>query len=275
MRERRERGAVSVAVFYSILTLLVILLTIFSAVYVKSKSQLAETQMLKDTYDMDQKEVDDEINSNITFDNNYLDKNVYTYATDTSHYTARTISATFTRSADANAEEGYIIKATIAGTATMDGIYHSDISTSNLIKGKTYTWSVILKGNKEKKLKIGNLSGGELVIDLKTSWTRYTKTFEATSNSDSNFEFFVNNDSWNTGDELDIRSLQLEEGDGSQDKTTQKTRNKKAFGTLTEPSRTDYTFNGWYNDPVEGAKISKDDMIPNEDTTYYAHWTKK
>lgn len=272
MRERKERGTVSEVVLFSVLTLFVIMLTTFSAVYVKSKSQLAETQMLRDTYDMGEKGAEDAINSYITFDNNYLEDNIYSYTADKSHYIAKTISSTFTNVQDTSAEEGYSIKATISGNSTTDGIYYSDLKTKTLTKGKTYTWSVELKGNKEKTLKIGNANGGELAINLKTTWTRYTNTFVATADSESTFEFYINNSSWSTGDELNIKSLQLEEGDGSQEKTTNKLRKKETFKDLKEPTRECYTFDGWYNDPIDGQKLSDTDKIPTEDTTYYAHW---
>ena len=40
---------------------------------------------------------------------------------------------------------------------------------------------------------------------------------------------------------------------------------------LPTPTRENYTFLGWYTDPIEGDKISGDTVV-TKDTTYYAHW---
>ena len=50
------------------------------------------------------------------------------------------------------------------------------------------------------------------------------------------------------------------------------TRGSK-IGTLPRPSRSEYTFIGWYTDVSEGKAIDSDDVI-NEDMTVYAQWTK-
>ena len=47
----------------------------------------------------------------------------------------------------------------------------------------------------------------------------------------------------------------------------------KAIGALPTPTRNGYTFAGWYTSPTGGTKIEKTTRIPDEDTTYYAHWT--
>ena len=45
-----------------------------------------------------------------------------------------------------------------------------------------------------------------------------------------------------------------------------------AVGTLPTPTRTGYTFNGWYTSASGGTKISASTTV-SADTTYYAHWT--
>ena len=42
-------------------------------------------------------------------------------------------------------------------------------------------------------------------------------------------------------------------------------------GALPTPTRENYTFLGWYTDPIEGDKISGDTVV-TKGTTYYAHW---
>ena len=44
------------------------------------------------------------------------------------------------------------------------------------------------------------------------------------------------------------------------------------IGTLPEPSRVNYTFDGWFTSATEGSQINENTK-PVEPTTYYAHWT--
>lgn len=55
------------------------------------------------------------------------------------------------------------------------------------------------------------------------------------------------------------------------------TATTNANGKLTElptPKMDGYTFDGWFTDPVEGAKVSVTTTY-TEETTLYAHWTPK
>ena len=45
-----------------------------------------------------------------------------------------------------------------------------------------------------------------------------------------------------------------------------------SFETLANPTRNGYIFEGWYTAPVGGTKIDSTSIVPNSDTTYYAHW---
>ena len=45
------------------------------------------------------------------------------------------------------------------------------------------------------------------------------------------------------------------------------------FESLPTPTRTGYTFEGWYTEPTGGTKIETTTAVPSEDTTYYAHWS--
>ncbi|MDU2155964.1 BspA family leucine-rich repeat surface protein, partial [Clostridium sp.] len=47
------------------------------------------------------------------------------------------------------------------------------------------------------------------------------------------------------------------------------------YGTLPTPTRTGYTFNGWYTAASGGTKVSSTTTIGASNTTIYAHWTKK
>lgn len=47
----------------------------------------------------------------------------------------------------------------------------------------------------------------------------------------------------------------------------------KELGTLSESTRTGYTFLGWYTEKTGGQKINPTSKIPAKDVTYYAHWS--
>ena len=44
-------------------------------------------------------------------------------------------------------------------------------------------------------------------------------------------------------------------------------------GTLPEPGRSGYAFDGWYTDPVNGTLVDSNTIITEENNTLYAHWT--
>lgn len=75
---------------------------------------------------------------------------------------------------------------------------------------------------------------------------------------------------WNDGDTLSIHSLQLTKANSLNIETTKKPANN-AIGTLSTPTRTGYTFLGWYTNPVGGTKIDSNTSVTS-DVTYYAHW---
>jgi uncharacterized repeat protein (TIGR02543 family) len=50
-------------------------------------------------------------------------------------------------------------------------------------------------------------------------------------------------------------------------------RDGYAIGTLPVPTRTNYTFSGWWTEETEGAQIDALTLV-SENVTYYAHWTE-
>ena len=44
-------------------------------------------------------------------------------------------------------------------------------------------------------------------------------------------------------------------------------------GTLPEPGRSGYAFDGWYTDPVNGTLVDSNTILTEENNTLYAHWT--
>ena len=60
--------------------------------------------------------------------------------------------------------------------------------------------------------------------------------------------------------------------DGITNKQTVEKVYNTELGTLGTPTRTGYTFAGWFTETAGGAQISSTTKTPVTDTTYYAHW---
>ena len=59
---------------------------------------------------------------------------------------------------------------------------------------------------------------------------------------------------------------------GTTNKQTVEKVYNTALGTLGTPTRTGYTFAGWFTEATGGTQISSTTKTPVTDTTYYAHW---
>ena len=70
---------------------------------------------------------------------------------------------------------------------------------------------------------------------------------------------------------LEVKNIALQEGEYDNYSTTILKEYDNLNNTLPTPTRENYTFLGWYTDPIEGEKISSETIV-TEDTTYYAHW---
>jgi len=60
--------------------------------------------------------------------------------------------------------------------------------------------------------------------------------------------------------------------DGTTNKQTVEKVYNTELGTLGTPTRTGYTFAGWFTETAGGTQISSTTKTPVTDTTYYAHW---
>ena len=60
--------------------------------------------------------------------------------------------------------------------------------------------------------------------------------------------------------------------DGTTNKQTVEKIYNTELGTLRTPTRTGYTFVGWFTEATGGTQISSTTKTPVTDTTYYAHW---
>ena len=55
---------------------------------------------------------------------------------------------------------------------------------------------------------------------------------------------------------------------------TKKLAYKKSYGTLPKPTRSGYTFDGWYTKKAGGKKVSQTTKMSAKNMVFYAHWKK-
>ncbi len=208
-------------------------------------------------------------NYTVTYDNNYYANSIWNDTTVLGRYAqATTTPKSKTNVADANAKDGNYIKF-VMPAGTSGGPYYSP--AAKLTAGKTYTWSVYVKASTNKKLYMGDEQNGCKDVNVTTSWQKVTHTFTATDRDYKAFIFYANYGGWADGEELYVHSLEIMEGTPTH--TTASKQYNSALGTLPAPTRTGYTFTGWYTAPVGGTKISDATTVPANNVTYYAHWT--
>ena len=206
----------------------------------------------------------------ITYDNNYLDSDLATNSVLVGSYAyATTSTKTKTTIENLSAKYGREVQFTM-NAGTSGGPY---LSCTRLTVGETYTWSVYLKASRNITLATtGQEQGGRKLVNVSTSWQRMTYTFKANDNSYNAFVFYDPSGGWKDGDILYIHSLEIAKT--SSLNTTTATKNYgNTLSTLPTPTRTGYTFAGWYTAPTGGTKIATTTAVPSSNTTYYAHWT--
>lgn len=165
---------------------------------------------------------------------------------------------------------GMVFSTTSNNSEIDRGWYFSN--KKELIIGNEYTYSFEIKSNIPLTTKfIGseqNAKVGENILSIESTYKRYTSTFKATNNFYKSFIFY---DWTDTEDRtLEIRNLQIQEGGLSTSDLVKKSGTK--LGLFPHLVRNKYQLLGWYTDPIEGTKVSADDIVPASDTTYYAHW---
>ena len=84
----------------------------------------------------------------------------------------------------------------------------------------------------------------------------------------------ANNSSCGGSSTIETVTITFDANGGSISSSTKIVKKGKAIGTLPTPTRSGYTFAGWYTAKSGGSKISTSTTV-SKDTTYYAHWTAK
>ena len=106
-----------------------------------------------------------------------------------------------------------------------------------------------------------------------TGWTGNNGTTPQTSVSIPSGS--TGNKSYTANWKINTYTLTYNANGGSVTPTSKTLTYGSQYGTLPTPTRTGYTFNGWYTAASGGTKVSSTTTIGASNTTIYAHWTKK
>lgn len=153
------------------------------------------------------------------------------------------------------------------------GIYQN--LTKTLVPDKTYSFSILIKANNGKTLKVGVGTNGMKTITTTGAWQKVSGDFVATSSDSSKFSI-LSTTGWQENEEIYLNSVIVYE-------KNQSLKNKLAFEIdvpfgdgLPKPKRAGYQFTGWFTESSGGVQITKDTIVPKtKNIIYYAHWTKK
>lgn len=172
-----------------------------------------------------------------------------------------------------------------AGSPTKD-IYWSTQTSPGTNEGyagdsKTMTLSFYAKANVSGAKMYWRFGYGSEyeALNLTTAWKKYTLTFTKKS-SDGNVlhpyfskagTFYLNNVTLVDGSTT--ATLTSHESKASQYSSLKATVGKK-YSSLPNPTRSGYTFDGWYTAKIGGTKITTSTTAAAKDTIAYAHWTK-
>lgn len=116
-------------------------------------------------------------------------------------------------------------------------------------------------------------------LELTTAWKKYTLSFKKKT-SDGNVlhpyfskagTFYLNNVTLVDGSTA--ATLTSHESKTAQ-YSSQKGTIGKTFSSLPTPTRSGYTFDGWFTQKFGGTKITTSTTVPSGDINAYAHWTK-
>ena len=67
-------------------------------------------------------------------------------------------------------------------------------------------------------------------------------------------------------------TLTYDANDGIVDPSSKIVSYQEPYGELPTPTRTGYTFKGWFTDPVAGTQVDSQTLMGTENVTIYAHW---
>ena len=163
---------------------------------------------------------------------------------------------------------------------TTAGLYGPHAGGADLTIGQQYKWSVDIKCSRARTINsVGHEMGGKKSINVTTSWQTFTHTFTASENANGYhaFVFYDYNTQWQVGDVISFKNISVQKVSGM--------KADNAIGNLTvtydgtyaslpTPTRTGYTFAGWYLDSGLTKQVTTSTKVTTAGNhTLYSKWT--
>ena len=212
----------------------------------------------------------------ITYDNNYIKNDIFDDVYNTSQLINNGVSSETTYNIEKSKNTTYykFISGTNETANGGSGGFYHPLKSTRLDSSKQFTIAFEAKGNTEFNAFIGSeqmpVLNNYAAMKITENYQKYVYTFTPRENSRTAFIFY----GWLAKDEeriLEVRNISLQEGEYTNFTTISLKEYDTLNNTLPTPTRDNYTFLGWYTDPIEGEKVSSE-TIATENNTYYAHW---
>lgn len=213
----------------------------------------------------------------VTYDNNYVVNNIFENIYDTSHFSRNSIASNDTKYS-VTEQSGSKYYTFISGSDETEAGgtsgFYLGLKGNQLDSTKTFTIRFEAVGNKNFTSYIGSEQMPALTYTIVSYITeKYQKFSYSFVPKETGYAAFIVY-GWLAKEEqriLTIGNLELQEGEYDNYSNISLKEADKLNDTLPTPTRENYTFLGWYTDPIEGDKISGDTVV-TKNTTYYAHW---
>lgn len=211
----------------------------------------------------------------ITYDNNYVKDNIFEEVYNTNIFYACCVPDSSKQyiSLEKRIQNGdriYYAERLPKSSDFADCGYYFVANSSNIALGKKYYFQFFAKGNDIFSATIGSELNGTNIFQINNNWQKYSHEFTARENAYGAFIFY----NWLSSTDnrtLQIKNMEMQEGEYDNFSTINLKEYDTLSSTLPTPTRDNYTFLGWYTNPIEGEKISSETQV-TEDTTFYAHW---
>lgn len=206
----------------------------------------------------------------ITYDNNYTNSDIFSDTYDT---------GTMYTCCQANSGDLYSVRDYTNGIYTFTRKpYANDTNDrgvflpnkNKLTNGQKYYLRYVAKVSQNvSNTTFGSEQWGYSSPSLTTEWQTISYEFTAAENGIVAFIFY----DWSVKDSdntLQVGNIFLQKGEyDNYSKVTLKEYD--SLENMPSPTRSGYTFLGWYTEALGGTKVDKNTIV-TENTTYYAHW---
>ena len=157
---------------------------------------------------------------------------------------------------------------------TMSYSENMDVKIYRIKNKTTNVQEIFYSINDGEQIKVNDLSQFNPEFNLSV-WFGATPTNVAATAAQRYFKGTLSNMYIKLGtyEEDNRYIINFNPNEGEVSPTIRKIDRGNPIGELPVPTRKLYTFDGWYTGLTDGIKISSS-TIPNDNTTYYAHWTK-